>query len=126
MSDVKLDDALASLRDAAQVRVPPWMSLVTALASARPDSIGAAIDWLAAHRDELARAYANGREAPLAGASVPAEMQYEPELGFLDRPRNDHFLRDRYLFADIVGKQSFYQTAVFAMTGLQISERDAR
>ena len=34
--------------------------MITALASVRPDGIGATIDWLAAHRDQLAGAYATG------------------------------------------------------------------
>jgi hypothetical protein len=118
-------DAWASLHDAAAVRVPPWMAVVAALASIRPATVGATIDWLVAHRDELERAYDGGMAAPLALATLPPEMHYEPELGSLDRTRQDHALRDRYLFADVVGKQTFFQTAVFAMTGIELATRDA-
>ena len=120
-----LEDALASIYDAGAVRVPPWMGVVAALASAHPATVGETIDWLVVHRAHLEDTYARGQAAPLALATVPAAMQYQPELGFLDRARDDHALRERYLFADVVGKQSFYQTAIYAMTGLQLSAPDA-
>jgi hypothetical protein len=116
---------LASVHDAASVRVPPWLAVVCALAQARPDGIGATIEWLVAHRDELEAAYTRGCAGKLGLPALPEAMQFEPELGFLDRSRDDHALRDRYLFADVVGKQSFYQTAVYAISGIAISSRDA-
>jgi hypothetical protein len=117
--------ALASVHDAGAVRVPAWLAVVTALAQARPDGVGATIDWLVAHRSELEAAYTGGCTAKLGLPALPEAMQYEPELGFLDRSRDDHALRDRYLFADVVGKQSFYQTAVYAISGVAISSREA-
>lgn len=116
-------DALASLYDAGALQVPPWMALTAALASVRPVGLGATIDWLVAHRAELERAYADGGAAPLAVAAVPAAMQYQPELGYLDRARNDHALRDRYLFADLVGQKSFSQAAIYAITGKELGPR---
>lgn len=113
-------DALANMFDAGAVRVPPWMALVTALASVRPGSVGAAINWLSAHRDELERALAEGRAAPLGVGKVPPEMQYTPELGALDRSRNDHALRERRIFADLVGQRTFLQAAVYAITGIDL------
>lgn len=118
-------DALASLYDAGAVRVPPWLALVTGLASARPDGFAAAIDWLVANRAALEEAYEAGRAEKLALARLPAELQYTPELGFLDRERRDHALRERYLFADVVGHRTFFQTAVYAMTGLELPARHA-
>lgn len=118
-------DALASLYDAGAVRVPPWAAVVAGLASVRPDGVGATIDWLVAHRAQLERAYADGQAAPLALATLPPEMRYQPELGFLDRARDDHALRDRYLFADVVDHRTFFQTAVYAMTGLELTPRHA-
>jgi hypothetical protein len=78
-------DALASLHDAGAVRVPPWQALVTALASIRPDGIGATIDWLVAHRAELEAAYAGGRDGKLALPVLPPAMHFQPEIGYLDR-----------------------------------------
>lgn len=114
-------DALATMYDAGAVRVPPWMGLVSALAAIRPDGIGATIDWLVAHRDQLERSYTDGRTAPLGLSRLPPAMEYEPDLGHLDRGRNDHALRDRWLFTDVVGKQTFFQTAVYAITGIELS-----
>ncbi len=118
-------DALASIYDAAAVRAPPWLAVVSALASIRPGSIGELIDWLAAHRGELEASFEAGRAARMATAVLPPELQYEAELGYLDRPRNDHALRDRYLFADVVGRWSFMQTAVYAIAGIELARRDA-
>jgi len=123
MTDDQL--ALASVHDAASVRVPAWLAIVTALAQARPADIGATIDWLVAHREALETTYAGGTTAKLGLPALPAAMEFDAELGYLDRSINDHALRDRHLFADIVGKQSFYQTAVYAMCGVAISCRDA-
>lgn len=123
--DPTITDALATTYDAGATRVPPWMALVSALASVRPASIGAALDWLNEHRGALERAYSGGQDARLGLAQLPPEMQYQPELGFLDRPRDDHALRDRYIFADIVGQRSFFQTSVYAMTGVELDPADA-
>ncbi len=123
--DASDEDALASLFDAGATRVPPWMALTAALASVQPESIGATIDWLVAHKQELETAYNSGREGKLRVATLPPEMQYEHELGCLDRAKNAVALRDRSLFTDIIGKRGFFQTAVYAMTGIEISPRDA-
>jgi hypothetical protein len=119
------EDALASLYDAGAVRVPPWLALVGGLASARPDGFAATIDWLVANRAALEQAYQAGAAARLRLATLPPAMQYRPELGFLDRGRRDHALRGRYLFADVVGHRTFFQTAVYAMTGLELPARHA-
>lgn len=120
-----LTDALATMYDAGATRVPPWLALTSALASIRPDSVDATIEWLQTHREQLGRAHDEGRAARLQLAQVPAEMQYAPELGFLDRTRDDHALRERYLFADMVGRRSFFQTAIYAITGLELGTEDA-
>lgn len=123
--DVTLDDALATVHDAGAVRTPPWLAVVAALASARPDDVGATIDWLVQHREALTRAYDAGRTEKLSLAVLPAEMQYQPELGYMDFARRDHDVRGRFLFTDVVSKSSFFQTAVYAMTGIDLSARDA-
>jgi hypothetical protein len=123
--NASLDDALASTFDAGATRVPPWMAIVAALASVQPDGIDATIDWLVAHKRELAAAYDGGCDGKLGVAKVPPEMEYTEELGFLDRAKNDVVLRDRYLFADVIGQRGFFQTAVYAMTGIELPARDA-
>lgn len=124
-ADAHIEDALASMFDAGATRVPPWMALAAALASIQPAGIGATIDWLVEHRRELESAYELGNGGKLGVATVPREMQYERELGFLDRPNNAVVLRDRSLFDDIVGQRGFFQTAVYAMTGIELTTRDA-
>jgi hypothetical protein len=121
-----ITDALASLYDAGAVRVPPWLALVAGLASARPDGFAATVDWLVANRAALEDAYRAGERAKLGLARLPAELRYQPELGFLDMQKRDHALRERYLFADVVGQRSFFQTAVYAMTGLELPARHAQ
>ncbi len=119
-------DALASLYDAGAVRVPPWMAVVAGLASARPDGFGATVDWLVANKAALERAYDEGKGARLRLAKLEPAMTYEPELGYLDMAKQDHALRSRYLFADVVGQRTFFQTAVYAITGLELPARHAQ
>lgn len=121
----QVEDALASIYDAGAVRTPPWMAVVAALGSVRPGSIGEMVDWLVAHRGRLEAAYAAGASAKIAVARLPAELQRSPELGGLDRTRDDHALRDRHLFADLVGQRSFTQSAVYAITGKELSHAHA-
>jgi len=124
-ADHHLEDALANLHDAGMLRVPPYVAAVTALAAVRPGSIGEAIDWLQQHRDVLEKAYAEAKAGPLRVSELRPEMRYEPELAGLDRSRNDHALREKYLFADLVGRASFFQAAVYAITGIELSPSDA-
>ncbi|MBL8621013.1 MAG: hypothetical protein JNK64_06900 [Myxococcales bacterium] len=119
-----LADALASLYDAAAVRTPPWMALVTALASIRPDGVAATIDWLVAHRAALIAADAAGRAAPLALPEVPPEMRYPAELGAMDLATRQHRVRARSLFDELVGRRSFFQNAVYAITGVELTAAD--
>lgn len=119
-------DALASLYDAGAVRVPPYLALCAGLACARPEGVGAAIDWLVANRAALEASYDAGTRAKLGLAKLPPELRYTPELGFLDMQRRDHALRDRYLFVDVVGQRTFFQTAIYAMTGLELPPRHAQ
>jgi hypothetical protein len=123
--DAAAADALSSVYDAGAVRVPPWMAVVAALATVRPADVDGCIAWLLAHRRGVERAYGDGRAAPLAAAALPAGMHDEPELGGLDRSREDHALRERHLFADVVGRWTFTQSAIYAMTGIELSASDA-
>ncbi|HVV88239.1 MAG TPA: citrate/2-methylcitrate synthase [Kofleriaceae bacterium] len=118
-------DVAASLHDAGAVHVPPWMAVVAGLASARPDGFAATVDWVVANRAAMEQAYEAGRSAKLGLARLPPELRYQPELGFLDFGRRDHALRDRYLFADVVGQRTFFQTAIYAMTGVELPPRHA-
>lgn len=120
-----LADATATAYDAGAVMVPPYLALVAALASVRPGSMAEAVAWLREHEAELDAAYQRGRTSPLAVAVVPPQMCYQPELGELERAREDHSLRERYLFADLVGKRSFFQVAVYAITGIELAPSEA-
>lgn len=121
----QLQDFFDILRDGAVVRAPPWMALVAALSAVRPRSIAATIDWLVANRAEIEGAFADAGARKLSISNLRPEFRYEPELGGLDRARNDHSLRGRYLFADLLGKRTFMQTVVLALTGIELSPSDA-
>lgn len=125
MNRVVLEDVLVSLHEAGAIAVPPWMAVTVAAALARPDGIGATIDWLVAHRAELEAAYAGGIGAPLGPGVVAPELRYTPEIGGLDRARDDHRLRDKWLFAEVAGRGSFTQAAVYAITGVEVSAAEA-
>jgi hypothetical protein len=102
------------------------MALTTALASVRPAGLGATIDWLVAHRAELERAYADGGDAPLALAVLPPACSTSPRSATSTARANDHALRERYLFADLVGRRSFSQAAIYAIAGLELSAAPLR
>lgn len=121
-----LADALASVQDAGAVTVPPHLALGVALASARPGTMAEAVRWLGEHVAELDAAYQRGRATPLAVAVVPPPLCFEPELGALERSRNDHSLRDRHVFAELVGQRSFFQVAVYAISGVEISSSESQ
>lgn len=121
----QLQDFFDILRDAAVVRAPPWLGLVAALSAIRPPTIAATIDWLIAHRADIEGAFADASGGRLAISSLRPEFRYEPELGGLDRAKNDHSLRGRWLFADLLGKRTFMQTVVLALTGIELSSSDA-
>lgn len=123
--DSTITDPLCIAHDAGAIRVPPWMALVSALAAARPDGFAATVDWMVTHKDALERAYQDGVAAPLALSRLPPEMQYAPDLGGLDVARQDHRLRDRYVFADLVGERTFFQAAIYAITGVELPARHA-
>jgi hypothetical protein len=120
-----MEDALENLRTAAGVKVPPWLALVSALCAVRPPSIAATIDWLNEHRALLQSTFDEGARAPLALGRLTRDLEYEPELAGMDRARNDHLLRGRWLFRDLVGKRSFFQAMIFAITGVELSASDA-
>lgn len=123
MADAEHTDALETLHDAGATRVPPWLAVVSALASIRPGTIGETIDWLTEHRAALEHAYERGKTEPLRLAEVPREMHYEPDLGYMDRSARVHYIRGRSLFKELT-KRSFYQSAIFSMTGIDLRERD--
>ena len=122
-TDLHLADALASIYDAAATRVPPWMALVTAIASTRPDGIGATIDWLVGHRAELEASFAAGGSNRLALPTMAPGMQYPQELGRMGRieqAREDHQVRDRWLFAELAGRWSFMQSTIYVISGVEL------
>jgi hypothetical protein len=120
------EDALENVRAAANVQVPAWLSLVSALASVRPTSVGATIDWLVEHRASLETAFSEAQAAPLAAARLAPDLRYEPELAGQDRARNDHLLRGRYVFRDLLERRSYFQVVMLAVSGIDFSDEDAR
>lgn len=121
-----LAEALATAHDAGAVMVPPYLAMVAALASARPGSMAAAVQWLGAHVHELDAAYQRGRREPLKVAALPPHACFQPELGELERSRDDHSLRDYRVFAELVGKRTFFEVAVYAISGVEVSSSEAR
>ncbi len=118
-------DIQQTLKDAGAVRVPPWLAVVSALCSAQPAGMRETFEWLAANCDEIARSYRVGETEPLSAAVVAPDLQFVPDVGSLDRSINDHWLRERRIFADLVGQRSFMQVAVYAIAGVELSSSDA-
>lgn len=123
--DKVLVDVWETVKDAGATRVPPWLAVVSALAVARPATLRETFVWLDLHREEIERRYEAGATGPLTTSSLPADLQYSPELGSLDRSIEDHWLRERRVFTELLGQQTFTQATVYAVAGIALSTSDS-
>lgn len=117
-------DVQETVYDAGATRVPPWLAVVSALCSAQPGSMSDTFAWLSAHQAEIEAAYERGRTEPLRVAALQDDLKYATELGGLDRSIEDHWLRGRRIFGELLGRQSFMQIAALSIAGVEISARD--
>lgn len=120
-----LEDIHQTVKDAGATQVPPWLAVVAALCSAQPKSMDDTFRWLAEHRADIEATYTRGRTEPLNIAALQSDLMYEQELGGLDRSIEDHWLRGRRIFGELLGHRSFMQIAALSIAGLDISARDA-
>lgn len=118
-------DLRETVKDAGATGVTPWMAIVAALATTRPTSMRETFQWLADHAELIEREYERGKREPLTIGAIPEELRYEPELGYLDRSINDHWLRGRRIFGEMLGNKSFMQAVVLAISGVDLAKSDS-
>ena len=120
------DDALESARLASATGAAPIELLIAAL-SAQPESgVADALRALGANSRALMRLAARGApELARRAATLPPELEFEPELARVRPDLRDHELRGKLLFRDLLGRKSFFQVAAWAIAGIELAERDA-
>lgn len=115
---------LENLRLAAASGADPAMLLCVALAGTRPSSLGEAFDWLSRRRRDIESLPARAG-ALRTLATLEPELRYEPEIARVRPDRSDHEVRGKLLFAELLGKRSFFQVAALSIGGVELSAEDA-
>ena len=71
--DKVLVDLWETVKDAGATRVPPWLAVVSALATARPATLRETFAWLDLHKEEIERRYEAGATGIFPTFSVSPE-----------------------------------------------------
>lgn len=95
--------------------------LTVALASSGAKTVAEALATLNALHTEIARLE---RETPRPHSTL-AEVAPTPEVARMRPDVDDHELRGRLVFAELLGKASFMQVAALAIAGVELSRSDA-
>ena len=100
--------------------------LAVALASAAPASVRDAIALLVERETEIEALLRDGGGAD---ARRPAELEealrFDPELARVRPDLRDHEIRGKLVYAEMLGRWSFFQVAIWAIAGLELSRSDA-
>jgi hypothetical protein len=102
------------------------MLLAVALASLEPATIEDAFAQLESRKAdilELVRAGPGDQER--RPADLEPELTREAELGRMRPDIGDHEIRDKLLFAELLGRKSFFEVASFAIAGVEVKEGGA-
>jgi hypothetical protein len=100
----------------------PAVVIAVALLAAAPATLEDAVAFVRRHGAELAAAKP-GSLSELA--SLEPELVRDTEPGRVVATAQDHDVRGRRLFADLVGKRSFFQVAALGIDNVELGARDA-
>jgi hypothetical protein len=117
------DAAFENLRLALASGADPAMLLTVLLASLAPPTIEEAFASLEARKSavlEIVRAGAGDQER--RPARLEPDLVPERELGRMRPDIGDHEIRGKLLFAELLGKRSFFEIAAFAIAGLDVGK----
>ncbi len=115
--------ALENVRQAVACGADLPMALTVLFTSARPSTVEEARQLLEQHGDAIASTLAQPDALELR--ELEPDLRYAPELAGFRLERDDHAVRDRLLFGELLGKKRFFQMAAFEIAGLDLGERDA-
>ena len=100
------------------------MTLSVALASANASTPEEAFAVIEERRNQLQEIMRGPRHLDRLEDLEP-ELRYEPELAAMALHEQDHEVRGRRVFGDLLGSMSFIQVAAFEIAGLELSDSDA-
>lgn len=121
---MKMDPLVENVRTALACGAEPSMALAVALASLSAGTLQEAFDQLEAHREEILRLSLDPGSLKQLAPLEP-ELRYEPELAAFRLDIQDHELRGRLLYGDLLGQKSFFQVAALEIAGVDLSAEDA-
>lgn len=121
-----LDDEklLENVRLAAGTGAGPAMLLTVALASTGAKTVDEALDRLNRLRHDITRLDRETLRPHAALAELEPELIDDPPVATMRLDVQDHELRGRLVFKELLGKKSFMQVAALAIAGLELSESD--
>jgi len=119
------EQVLENVRLAAGCGAAPGMLLTVALAGLGAGSIGEALDTLERLRGELGCIERDTRRPHTELARLEPELVSEPPVARMRLEVEDHELRGRLVFGDLLGKKSFVQVVALAVAGVELSRSDA-
>jgi hypothetical protein len=120
------DDVSRNLRLAVATGAafPELLSVV--IATAAPTSVAEAVAVLSARASEIDSLLADeGRADARKPAELEPALRFEPELARVRPELSDHEIRGRLLYGEMVGRWSFFQVAIWAIAGRELSRSDA-
>lgn len=118
-------ELLENVRLAAGCGAAPGMLLAVAAASMGDVSLREGIETLSRLADDLERVEAGTARPHRELAVLPPELSLEPEVARMRPDLDDHEVRGRLLFGELLGERSFFQVAALAIAGLELGRSDS-
>lgn len=119
------DKVLENVRLAAGCGASPAMLLTVALASMGDGSIDEVLDRVLRLRASIVRIAGDTPRPHTALAELEPELESEPPVARMRLDVEDHELRGRLVFKELLSKKSFMQVAALAIGNLELSDSDA-
>jgi hypothetical protein len=116
---------LRSIETALNCGAPPAMVATVALMAEAPASLPEAVAFIEEIAPDLLRLAERGPSFPRTLAELEPELRLDPEIARLRPDIGDHEVRGKLVFAELVGKRSFFQVAALIIAGVELSARDA-
>lgn len=116
---------LENVRLAAGCGADPSMLLAVAAASMGDVGVGDAIATLSILEGEITDIARRTRAPHTRLAELDPALRVSPEVGEMRLDDDEHLLRGRALYGDLLGKRSFFQVAALAIAGVELDRRDA-
>jgi hypothetical protein len=112
---------------AAATGAAPAELIATALASLSGATLPELMASLRRIQPDLQRLVEHGApELARRPAKLGPKLEFEPELARVRPDLQDHEIRGKMLFRDLLGQRTFFQVAAWSIAGIELSAGDAR